>query len=149
MAMKILSLLVYPVEAGEPRKMTMPEKRFRSATIMRWIARIWTIPVLVFVSLRIIMPDPYATEPVPLDDLFLLGLWLAAVLALLSAWKWELIGGAAVILILAVREVVWVVLKGPWLVNFLLVWLILVPPAALFIAAATLEKRSKQLADLG
>jgi hypothetical protein len=47
-------------------------------------------PVFVFALLRIITPDPYATEPVPASDWFLLSLWGVAILGLLIAWRWEL-----------------------------------------------------------
>ena len=62
----------------------------RSEKIIRWIARIWSILVFGFTLLRIITPDPYATEPVPASDWFLLSLWGVAILGLLIAWRWEL-----------------------------------------------------------
>ena len=59
----------------------------RSARIIRWIARIWSIPILIFALLRAFTPDPYATEPVQVEDWFLLGLWGVAILGLLVAWR--------------------------------------------------------------
>ena len=116
----------------------------RSEKIIRWIARIWSILVFVFALLRIITPDPYATEPIPALDWFLLSLWGVAILGLLIAWRWELIGGIITIATMFVRELFWVILKGDWWVNFLIFWFFVVPPAILFVVAWGLERKTKQ-----
>jgi len=116
----------------------------RSEKIIRWIARIWSILVFVFALLRIITPDPYATEPVPASDWFLLSLWGVAILGLLIAWRWELVGGIITIATMFVRELFWVILKGDWLVNFLIFWFFVVPPAILFMVAWGLERKTKK-----
>jgi len=36
------------------------------------------------------------------------------------------------------------VLKGDWLVNFLIIWFIVVPPAILFLVAWGLERKVKK-----
>ena len=115
----------------------------RSEKIIRWIARIWSILIFVVTLLRIFVPDPYATEPVPASDWFLLSLWGVAILGLLIAWRWELIGGIITIATMFVRELIWVMLKGDWWVNFLIIWLFVVPPAILFLVAWGLEKKTK------
>jgi hypothetical protein len=116
----------------------------RTILVIRWIARIWSILVFVFVLLQIFTPDPYATQPVPLEDWFLLSLWGIAVLGLLVAWRWELAGGILTIAVMFLRELAWIVLKGAWLVNFLIVWLFLVPPAVLFLIAWGLERKERE-----
>ena len=116
----------------------------RSEKIIRWIARIWSILVFVFTLLRIITPDPYATKPVPISDWFLLSLWGVAILGLLIAWRWELIGGIITISIMFVRELIWVVLKGDWWVNFLIFWSFVVPPAILFLVAWRLGRKTQK-----
>jgi hypothetical protein len=113
----------------------------RSVKITRWIARIWSILVFAFALMVIFVPDPYATEPVPFTDWFLLSLWGVAILGLLLAWRWELAGGIITIATMFFRELAWVILKGPWLVNFLIVWALVVPPAILFIIAWGLQRR--------
>jgi hypothetical protein len=113
----------------------------RSVKITRWIARIWSILVFSFALMVIFVPDPYATEPVPFADWFLLSLWGVAILGLLLAWRWELAGGIITIATMFFRELAWVILKGPWLVNFLIVWVLVVPPAILFIIAWGLQRR--------
>jgi hypothetical protein len=115
----------------------------RSVRTVRWIARIWSALIFLFTMLRIFTPDPYATEPVPAADWFLLSLWGLAILGLLVAWRWELVGGIFSIAMMFFRELVWVILKGSWLVNFLIVWALVVPPAILFLFAWGLERKSQ------
>jgi hypothetical protein len=116
----------------------------RSVKIIRWIARIWSILVFVVALLEIFTPDPNATEPVPAEDWFLLSLWGVAILGLLVAWRWELVGGIITIATMFIRELAWFILKGHWLVNFLIVWLFVVPPAILFLVAWGLERKAKK-----
>ena len=116
----------------------------RSVRIVRWIARIWSILVFVGALLVIFTPDPYVTEPVPFADWFLLSLWGVATLGLLLAWRWELVGGIITIATMFIRELAWVILRGGWWVNFLIVWLFVVPPAILFVVAWGLERRAKK-----
>ena len=116
----------------------------RSAQVIRWIARIWSIPILIFAVLRTFAPDPYATEPVPAEDWFLLGLWGVAILGLLVAWRWELVGGIITIATMFFRELAWILLKGDWLVNFLIVWVAVVPPALLFLVAWWLGRNAER-----
>ena len=124
--------------------MEMRRVKPRTLLLIRWIARIWSILVFVFVLLQIFTPDPYATQPVPLEDWFLLSLWGIAVLGLLVDWRWELAGGILTIAVMVLRELAWIVLKGAWLVNFLIVWLFLVPPAVLFLIAWRLERKERE-----
>ena len=115
----------------------------RSVTITRWIARIWSFLVFAVAILEIFVPDPNATEPVPLADWFLLSLWGVAILGVLVAWRWELVGGIITIATMFIRELAWVILKGHWLVNFLIVWSFVVPTAILFLVAWGLERKRR------
>lgn len=112
--------------------------------ITRWTARVWSLFVFAITLLIIFTPDPHQTEEVPLSDWFMLSLWGIAVLGLVIAWRWEFIGGIITISIMIFREVIWIFLKGDWLVNFLIVWAVVVPPAVLFIVAGFLEQRNKE-----
>ncbi len=118
--------------------------RVRSARYtsrVRWVARFWSLLVFAFVLLRIFTPDPYATEPVPFEDWFLLSLWGIAILGVLVAWRWETVGAIITVGTLLLRELVWVLLKGGWSVNFLLIWALLVPPVVLFQMAQRMERK--------
>lgn len=116
--------------------------RLITSTRIRWLARIWSLLIFAFTVGRIFTPDPYATEPVPFEDWFLLGLWGIAILGLLVAWKWETTGAMITIGTMFFREAAWVLLKGRWLPNFLIVWVFLVPPAILFLVAQRMERRT-------
>jgi hypothetical protein len=112
--------------------------------ILRWVARVWSLLVVGFALLRVVTPDPYVTEPVPAEDWFLLSLWGVAILGLLFALRWELAGASITIGTMLVRELAWVVLKGSWFPAFLLVWLMVVPPAALCLVASGSERKARK-----
>lgn len=109
---------------------------------IRWLARIWSLLILTFTVVRIFTPDPYATEPVPFEDWFLLSLWGIAILGVLVAWKWETTGAIITIGTLFFREAAWLVIKGRWIPNFLIVWVLLVPPVILFLVARRMERKT-------
>jgi hypothetical protein len=123
----------------------MSEKNMTPPSVktIRWIARIWSAIILAFTVFRVFTPDPYATEPIPAEDWFLLSLWGVAILGLLVAWRWEFVGGVITIATMFFREIAWIVLKGPWLVNFLIIWALVVPPAILFLVAWGLGRKSQ------
>jgi len=122
--------------------MTRPKTGSRSATVIRWIARVWSLVLLAIVLLMLLTPDPNATEPMLAEDWFLLGLWALAFLWLLVAWRWELVGGILAIATMFVRELAWVLIKGDWFVGFLFLWAAFVSPAILFLVAWGLDRRS-------
>ena len=114
----------------------------RNIKIIRWIARILSILVFVITLSILFTPDPYATEPVPAEDWFMLSLWGVAILGLVIAWRWEFVGGIITIATMFIRELAWIILKGPWMASFLIVWLFVVPPAILFLGAWRLERKA-------
>jgi hypothetical protein len=114
-----------------------------TSRVLRWVARIWSLLLAAFALLMGLTPDPSITEPVPLEDWFLLGFWGVAILGLLVAWRWEIVGAAIAIATMLFREVAWVILKGGWVVSFLIVWAMIVPPAILFLVAHGLENKKE------
>jgi len=116
----------------------------RSVKYIRKAARIWSMLIFLITLTRIFTPDPYATEPVPASDWFLLSLWGVAISGLLIAWRWELIGGIITIASMLLRELFWVIIKGGWQADCLIFCLFVVPPAILFLAAWKLESKPKQ-----
>jgi hypothetical protein len=121
--------------------MTKKKNISRKVLIIRWVARIWSLVVLVIALLIAFSPDPYATgDPLPIRDWLFLSLWSLAIFGLLIAWFWELVGGIITITVMFLREIIWIIMTGRWMVNFLIVWVALVPPAILFIIAWRLEK---------
>ena len=107
----------------------------RLEKILRWFARIWSLLALYAALAVIFTPDPYATEPVPPQDWFLLGLWNIAILGLLIAWRWERTGALITIFALFLREFSYFSLKGGWHTYFLIFWAGVLPPALMFLAA--------------
>lgn len=118
----------------------------RFANALRWTARIWSGVVFAIAILEIAFPDPYATEPVPAVDWFLLSLWGVAVLGLAVAWRREAIGATVTIAAMFVREMAFFLIKGFWHPAFLLVWVFVIPPAILFLVAWKLTKSAGKAA---
>ena len=113
----------------------------RAERAFRWIGRIWSLGLLVFTVMRVFTPDPYATEPITAIEILMLSFWGVAILALVSAWRWEKAGAIAAIVLMFLREAAWVVIYKGWIINFLIVWAAILPPAIAFLAAYRLKAR--------
>ena len=64
--------------------------------ITKWVARIWSILVFIFVAVMLIgeFVHPHTTEPISLEDIFLLVLFPCGVcLGVVLAWWLESLGG--------------------------------------------------------
>ena len=100
--------------------MTQDESRGRAITRIRWIARVWSIPIIAYALLMLIgyawnwvtlgPPDPYAVEGYPLIEALPPIFMFLSILGLGIAWRWELAGGVitvafllATILLLIIR----------------------------------------------
>ncbi|NOZ29452.1 MAG: hypothetical protein GXP39_15565 [Chloroflexi bacterium] len=100
--------------------MTRDEDRDRVTTRMRWIAQVWSIPIIAYALLMLIgyawnwvtlgTPDPYAVEGYPLIEALPPIFMFLSILGLGIARRWELAGGAiavafllATILLLIIR----------------------------------------------
>lgn len=126
--------------------MNTTKKTPRVLIIMLWMARIWSLFIFAMALLILFTPDPNATNAaVPAEDWFLLSLWGAAILGLLIAWRWKLAGGIIAISLMFVREIAWVILKGDWLISFLIIWAIILPPAILFLIVGNLERKTQKI----
>lgn len=124
--------------------MTRTDPIHRSANIVRWIARLWSIVVFALAILQIVYPDEYASGPITPADAFLLSLWGIAILGLAAAWRWEAPGAAATILTMCLREIAFYLIKGFWIPAFLLVWILVIPPAVMFLAAWMLTRNTNR-----
>lgn len=120
------------------KKKSLPRK----VLIMRWIARIWSLAIFVFVLFRVFSPDPHATgEPLALREIFMLGMWGLSVVGLMLAWLWELPGALIAIIALFLRELLYLVLYKEWILNFLLIWVAFLPPAIMYMLAWRMERK--------
>ncbi|MBI4730856.1 MAG: hypothetical protein HY781_01770 [Chloroflexi bacterium] len=115
----------------------------RLVSVIRWTARLWSTLVFTMAVLEILYPDSYAAEPVPAVDWFLLSLWGVAILGLAAAWRWEAIGATVAIVTMFLREIAFLLIKGFWHPAFLLVWVLIIPPAVLFLVAWMLSRRKQ------
>jgi len=110
--------------------------------VFRWIARIWSFVVLVFALMMTFSPDQHAAgDPLPVSTYVLLGLWGLSVVGLMMGWLWERLGALIAIGSLALRELLYLIVNGDWILNFLLVWAAFLPPAILFLLAWRMEKK--------
>jgi hypothetical protein len=116
----------------------------KKVLILRWIARIWSLAILALALMIIFTPDPNATgEPTPAPMLIVLGLLGASILGLLIAWVWERVGAWIAIVTLVVRDLLYIIFRGSWFVNFLLFWLAILPPAVMFLLAWHFQRKEK------
>jgi hypothetical protein len=99
---------------GQSMRTSGGRGRRGAVRILRWIARIWSLVVLVVALLIVILPDRYAVYPVPLTDWVLLSFYWIAILGLLIAWRWEALGGALAIAAVLGRAVAVYIIRGAW-----------------------------------
>jgi hypothetical protein len=108
--------------------------------ILRWIARIWSLLALAD---GLILAFGGGDNQV-LKDWPLLALWGVAIISLLVAWKFELIGGITAIAFVILHDLVYLLVKGTWLQGFMILWALIIPPAVIFIISWELERKAKQ-----
>ena len=60
--------------------------------ILRWVARIWSLPAIIFILGEVIFPHA-GDAAVPFSDWIALGLQITAVIGLAIAWRYEIFGG--------------------------------------------------------
>jgi hypothetical protein len=114
------------------KKKSLPRK----VIIIRWIARLWSLGIFVFALIRVFSPDPHATgEPLAFREIFMLSMWGLSIVGLMVAWIRELPGALIAIIGLFLRELLYLVLYKEWIVNFLLIWVVIIPPAILYLLA--------------
>lgn len=115
--------------------MTIAASIPRSVKIIRWTARIWSILATLFILFIFFGGEGIGQAPIAGVDQFLLSLTGVALVGLFVAWRWELVGGIFTLAMLFLREIAWVILKGQWLLGFLFLWILIAPPAILFLIA--------------
>ena len=117
----------------------------RGVLIIRWVARIWSLAVLIMALLIVFSPDEHSTgNTLPSRDIFMLSLWGVAIFGLLLAWLWEEFGGIFTIIVMIFREITFFLIYKEWNINFLLIWGALIPPAILFLVAASRDRKAKE-----
>jgi hypothetical protein len=136
----MMETAIHSLEAGMLHKKQATQ---RIKTI-RWLARILGVLVVIFWILKILDPQSGDLQQVAPVDAFLLSLTGLALAGLLLAWRWELAGGIFTLVMLFIREIAWVILKGNWMIGFLILWVMIATPAILFVAAWRMERKEQQ-----
>ena len=117
----------------------------RTPKILRWVARIWSLPAIIFVLGEVIFPHG-GNEPVPSIEWLTLGLMITAVIGLAIAWRWELAGSIlSLVTMLGAILLFGFTKEANMLLSAGLVWLgFVIAPAALFLYCA-LHRESADL----
>ena len=67
--------------------------------VLRWIARIWSLPAIIFILGEFIFPHG-GDGHVPFVEWLSVGLLVTAVIGLAFAWRWEIFGSTVSLLAL-------------------------------------------------
>ncbi len=111
--------------------------------VLRWLARTWSLLVLILALVIALSPDPYQTHAMTLEEGFMLSLWAIPILGLILAWWKEKPGAIITLTSIVLREVIYIMTHRDWTVNFLLVWALVVPPAIMYLVAWKLDHPSR------
>jgi len=121
----------------------MSKTKFKTpmaVTVLRTIAVLWTLAALVDAALLIIGKG----QARDFNDWPLLALWGVAIVGLVVAWKWNLLGGIIAIAFTALHDILALILNGSWLPGYMIMWAFIIPPAVLFIIAWVLERNARR-----
>jgi hypothetical protein len=128
----------------------------RPVKTLRWIARVWSL-LLLLLALAVTLTPPMldgtqapapVPEPTPVIEYVALGAYALAVLGLLLAWRWELVGGIISILGVILHDILFYISVGfaaQYLAGNLIVGLAFILPAALFITCWILACRRQPI----
>lgn len=110
--------------------------------ILRWTARIWSLLAFVLSLVVALSPDPYAVTPITAQDIFMLSFWVIAILGLVLAWRFERLGALISIIIMPIREAIYILFYREWTINFLLIWALVIPPALMYLTAWSRDRKA-------
>jgi phosphatidylserine synthase len=124
--------------------------RDRVTKWIRWIARIWSVPIIVFALLFLVgsawnlattgVADPHAVEGYPWTEALPPILMFVSILGLGIAWRWERLG-AIIALVFQLAVIVTLLIQTPIARDFprtampYVLWVIVTIPGVLFFAA--------------
>lgn len=109
--------------------------------VVRWAARLWSIPAILFVGGHIVSPDTNGGAEVFWYEWLAVGTMFASVFALLLAWWKEKIGGWASLALVVAAVIIYTLYAGEFFSGW---WILLVGvavPAGLFLAADRMNLR--------
>ena len=109
--------------------------------VLRWLARVWSIPAIMFAGAHIISPDNGNGAQVNWYEWLAVGTMFLSVLALIVAWWKEKIGGWAAIILLVLSLIIYTIYAQeifPWQ-GLLTLVIGVVVPAILFLVSARFD----------
>ena len=126
------------------------DSRDRVTKWIRWVARIWSVPIIVIALLVFAgnawswvtsgAADPHAVEGYPWTEALPPILMFVSILGLGIAWRWERLG-AIIALVFQLVVIVTLLIQTPLAQDFprsampYVLWVIVTIPAVLFLAA--------------
>ena len=114
-----------------------------SAKIIAWIARLWSIFVTAFFLLDVFLSDPGGAGSSSAGNSMMLVLTGLALLGLFLAWRWNGFGALFTLVALFLQEIFSGIFHGDWSTGLIL-WLLIGPPAVLFLIAWGIGKKTKK-----
>jgi hypothetical protein len=126
------------------------ESRDRVTQWIRWVARIWSVPIIVIALLVFAgnawswveggVADPHAVEGYPWTEALPPILMFVSILGLGLAWRWERLGGV-IALVFQLAVILTLLIQTPIAQDFprtampYILWVIVTIPAVLFFTA--------------
>lgn len=105
--------------------------------ILHWVARIWSLPAILFIGAHVVSPEPIVA-PVPWQDWALLGMIGVAVVGLVVGWRWARTGGLLALLGYLLHVALWPFLRGGFAPTWWMLGLFVAGPGLLFMLAQRL-----------
>ena len=103
--------------------------------VVRWAARVWSIPAILFAGGNLLFPDSNGGVEVFWYEWLAVGTMFASVFALLLAWWKERIGGWASLGLLVLSVIIYGIYAGEFFPAWWILLIGIAVPAGLFLAA--------------
>lgn len=114
--------------------MDSQEKSQKLTKVLRWTARVWSIPAILFAGGNLLFPESNGGVEVFWYEWLALGAMFASVFALLLAWWKEKIGGWASLGLLIMSVIIYGIYAGEFFPAWWILLIGIAAPAILFLA---------------
>ncbi|MFZ4402175.1 MAG: DUF7670 domain-containing protein [Bacteroidales bacterium] len=114
----------------------------KNLKILRWVARIISVPLILFIGVQLIFPEHGFQDNLKLstkESIMVIFYPLMYFIGLVISWKWDAIGG--------IISIFGVLIAAFFRPDILFLFLVLSIPAALFIAYWYLSKKELETAN--
>ena len=117
----------------------MDENKRGWVRVTRWVARIWSLGLVLIVLLVILTPDVNQEVAVHWTEWLTLSLAFLSVLGLAIAWRWERLGGWIAVISLAIFTVLFLITVERYFPTVLIFLAGIGVPAALYLISSYAE----------